>query len=313
MSSQEFTEAAVIDRFGPPDVLHARPVPVPEPTPGQVRLRVAAAAVNPVDLGTREGRTIAAETARFPMILGWDAAGTVEAVGDGEQRWRVGEAVLAMSPQPATQVGTYAERVVLDAGLLAPLPAGLDVEVAATLPLAGLTARQALDALDLTAGQRLLVNGPVGAIGRLVLQLAAKAGVEVVAVVRADDVERAIDLGAAETVDRDNVVAQVDAALDVVGGKAAHAAFAAVRDGGRYVTVVPEWWRPGGPFDPDRGITPRLVQVQPDAQQLERLAADAASGTLRSRVEAVYALGDAGQAHHRQAAGALRGKLVIRP
>src|SRR3954452_18917553 len=99
-STQTHTHAAVIDAFGGPEQLRPREIPISAPAAGQLQIEVAAAAVNPVDLSTRDGRNIPAADARFPMVIGWDAAGTVVAIGDGVEDWRVGERVAAMLFQP---------------------------------------------------------------------------------------------------------------------------------------------------------------------------------------------------------------------
>ena len=317
--------AAAIESFGGPEVLELKEVPVPEPGPGHVRLRVEAAAVNPVDLGTRGGRNIPEDKALFPMILGWDVAGTVDAVGEDIEGWQVGDRAIAMSVQVMDQIGTYAEQVVLDASLLASYPAGATPEEAATLPLAGLTAYRAVETLGLEAGQILLVNGPLGGVGGFAVQLATRRGVTVVAPVRngeaGNDAALARELGAKIIIDRDDMKAQareavgngLDAALDVVGGQAAHAALGSVRDDGKYATVVAKWWIPGGPFESERGIEPQVVYVSPNQEHLEELSGMLSTGELKPRVAKKLGLEEAHQAHELLGAGGVRGKIVLVP
>lgn len=175
------TRAQVIVSFGGADRLHPGELPLAAPGLGQVQIRVAATAVNPVDLTTRAGRNIPEEVARFPMIIGWDAAGTVEQLADGVEGWAVGDRVAAMTFQPLDQNGTYTQHLNLATDLLARVPDGLTLERAATIPLAGLTASQLVRLVDLAPGGTLLVNGPLGAVGRLVVQLAHREGITVVA------------------------------------------------------------------------------------------------------------------------------------
>lgn len=273
-------------RFGPAENLRQITLPTPEPAPGEVLIQIAAAAVNPADIGMRDGRYRWREPVRFPLVPGYDVAGTVAVSAPG---WPLGTPVIAVTAHSRTQAGSYAEFVSLPAEYLAPAPAGLDPAHAASLPLAGLTALRALAELDLAAGQTLLVNGPHGAVGGFAVQLATRAGIEV------------------------RPAGPVDAALDVVGGTAATAAFAAVRDGGRYATVVPEFWVPGGPFAPARGISPVLVLVEPDGLRLAEISKLAEVGDLRTRVAQRLPLSSAPQAHARLTAGRLRGKLVLIP
>lgn len=123
--------AAVLHSFGNPELLHVEDVETPAPAPDEVQLQVEAAAVKPVDLATRAG-LLPDNTPRWPLVLGWDAAGTISAVGRDVTTFAVGQRAVGMSFQPATQVGTYAEQVVLAAADVAALPAGLDTESAAT-------------------------------------------------------------------------------------------------------------------------------------------------------------------------------------
>ncbi|MFD0579654.1 zinc-binding dehydrogenase [Dactylosporangium darangshiense] len=275
--------AAGVEAFGEP--LRELSVPVPAPRPGEVLIRVGAAAVNPADLGMVAGRYRWADPVRFPLIPGYDVAG-----------WRAdtGEPVVGFTLHKATQRGGYAPFVSLPEDLVVPLPATADITEAAALPLAGLTALQSLDALGPDV-RTLLVNGPRGAVGGFAARLAAARGLTVVS----DD------------------SSPVDAALDVIGGAAAQAAFDRVRDGGRYVTVVPEFWVPGGPFTAARGIDPQVISVGYDRASLLALVRHHAEGTLRPRIGTVLPLSAAAEAHRiaARAPGAARisGKVVLAP
>ncbi|WP_158718682.1 alcohol dehydrogenase catalytic domain-containing protein, partial [Streptomyces griseus] len=159
--------ALVFDSFGGPEVLRIAEVPVPAAGPGQVRVRVEAATVHPVDLATRSGALAAAGlmAGGARTGLGWDVAGVVEETGPGVTALRPGDRVIGMNDRLDVPLGTQAEQVVLDAHAVVPAPAGLAPAAAATLPLAGLTALQALDALALPGGETLLVTGAAGAGG----------------------------------------------------------------------------------------------------------------------------------------------------
>jgi NADPH:quinone reductase-like Zn-dependent oxidoreductase len=305
-----------LDGYGA--ALRAVEHPEPRPGPGQVRIRTAAATVNPVDWLTADG-VLAAMTPHLapPFVLGWDVAGTVDAVGDGAP-YAVGQAVAGMSPWFARGVGTFAEAVVLDADQVAPVPDGLDLAEAATVPLNGQTARQALDLADVRPGRTLLVTGASGAVGGFAVQLAAREGVEVVAVASTGDEERVRSLGAAQVLPRtaapDELAAAVrrarpdgvDAVLDAV--PVGPPLIAAVRDGGTFVTVLD----PAVPAA-ERGVRVAKVSVSPDPRQLAALLADVEAGRLVSTVAKQFPLADAPEAFAVAARGGLRGKVVLVP
>jgi len=278
-SDPRTTRAQVIDAFGGPEHFRSAEVPLVAPGAGEVQIRVAAAAVNPVDLSTRAGIIIADDAARLPMVIGWDAAGTVEAVGAGVANWRIGDRVAAMTVQPGDQNGAYTEHVNLAADLVARIPDGVSFEQAATIPLAGLTASQMLGWVDVPAGGTLLVDAPLGAVGRFVIQLARNDEITVVAVTKPEDGDAVLELGAAEVVDRGDFTAAVralhpggvDAGIDLVGGAAAQAALASVRDAGAYITSVPPFQDGTGPFTPERDIRFNIQNVHPDTTVLTRL------------------------------------------
>lgn len=163
--------AAAIQQFGPAENLTITRLAVREPAPGEALIRVAAARVNPAELGLREGRYRWREAVRFPLVPGYDVAGTVEA---GTPSLPAGTAVIAATGHSRTQASGYAEYATLPEAYVAPAPAGLDWAHAASIPLAGLTAWQALAALHLSSGDRLLVNGPHGAVGGFAVQLAIR-------------------------------------------------------------------------------------------------------------------------------------------
>ena len=305
-----------LDGYGA--ALRAVEHPEPRPGPGQVRIRTAAATVNPVDWLTADGVLAAlAPHLEPPFVLGWDVAGTVDAVGDGAP-YAVGQAVAGMSPWFARGVGTFAEAVVLDADQVAPVPDGLDLAEAATVPLNGQTARQALDLADVRPGRTLLVTGASGAVGGFAVQLAAREGVEVVADASNGDEERVRSLGAAQVLPRtaapDELAAAVrrarpdgvDAVLDAV--PVGPPLIAAVRDGGTFVTVLD----PAVPAA-ERGVRVAKVSVSPDPRQLAALLADVEAGRLVSTVAKQFPLADAPEAFAVAARGGLRGKVVLVP
>ncbi|KUN17659.1 hypothetical protein AQJ11_38030 [Streptomyces corchorusii] len=225
--------AATVSRFGGPEAVEITEHPLPVPGEGQVRIKVKAAAINPVDVAMRSG----VFGGQGPVGLGFDVAGVVDTVGPGAD-WKVGERVFAVVTGHHKPLGTHADHIVVDAGILAPSPASLDDVHAATLPLNATTASQVFDLLDLSAGQSLLVVGANGGVGAHATELAYQRGWKVTGTAAAcEDFVRA--RGADHFLARDETPepASFDGVLDTASLGAA--ALAAVRDGGAYAGLWP--------------------------------------------------------------------------
>jgi NADPH:quinone reductase-like Zn-dependent oxidoreductase len=296
--------AAVVITPGAPEAITVIDVPAPDPSVGEIRIEVAAAGVNPVDLGTREGFFHQIGLVHQPEHtgLGWDVAGTVVATGPGVDL-PVGTRVAGIAPGFDRPLGTYAEQVVLRADAVAVVPDALGLVEAATVPVNGLAAAQALDLLGPAAGRALLVTGAAGAVGGYALRLAVASGWSVTGLARAADEEFVRDTGAAFA---STQVGTFDAVLDAAQLEAE--AIALVRDGGAYVGV-----RPGGGPAAERGITTAAVETAPDARVLADLLARSASGELPARVHAVLPLERAADAHRALEKGGVRGRYVLTP
>ncbi|MGW6641291.1 NADP-dependent oxidoreductase [Streptomyces iakyrus] len=295
--------AVVVNSFGGPEAVEVVETEVPRPGAGQVRIKVAAAALNPVDAGVRAG---VFGGAGERIGLGWDVAGTVDAVG-AAGAWSVGDEVVALHYGPVKPLGTHAEYVVVDADALAPAPASVDAVHAATLPLNALTAAQALDRLELTPGRSsLLVTGAAGAVGGYAVRLAAHRGVSVTGLAREGDEAFVRSLGARHVTGDAVADREFDAVLDaaVLG----EPALAWVRDGGRYIGVIPH-------AEPAsvRGVATGAVEVSADGARLAELVRLLDEGVLTTRVAETYVLEDAAKAHARLDERGVRGRLVLVP
>ena len=301
-----------IHEFGGRDKLELLELPEPKVPPDFVKVRVQAAGVNPIDWKLREGRLQPRFPVVFPVVPGWDAAGVVDEVGPAVTGFSPGDEVFAYCRKHFIGEGTYAEYVSVPDAYVARKPASLSFEQAAAIPLAGLTAYQALFlAAGLTAGERVLVSAASGGVGSFAVQLALDAGAEVIGVASEQHRDRVLELGAYEVVDRSDVVGAVgelipdgvDVALDLYGDERLGEV---VRDGGRLVSIAsPPTYR-------DRGVVSLYVFVRPDGEQLEELAALAGDGRLVVDLEEVFPLEEAAQAHERSEAGHTRGKLALR-
>jgi NADPH:quinone reductase-like Zn-dependent oxidoreductase len=294
--------------LGGPEVLVVEEAERPEPGPTEVLVRVAAAGVNPVDWKTRSGGGFLREP---PFTVGWDVAGKVEAVGFGVTWVGVGDRVFGM-PRFPREAACYAEYVASPSRHLARIPDGLGDVEAAAVPLAGLTAWQALvDTAGVAEGSRVLVLGAAGGVGHLAVQIAKAHGAWVAGTASAPKHEFLAGLGTDETIDyaREEIadrVRGVDVVLDAVGGETGLGALPAMCDGGVLVTVsgsaVPSLREAAGGRVRVEGIL-----VEPDRVGMEGLAAM----RLRPHVEATFPLAEAADAHRLGEAGRTRGKLVL--
>ncbi|WP_406437030.1 NADP-dependent oxidoreductase [Streptomyces sp. NBC_01613] len=283
---------------------------LPEPSspgPGQILVAVDAAGVGPWDqLLNGAGWDVGL---RPPAALGVEGAGQVLAVGAGVTGFAVGDRVLAHEAPLPGGSGFWAEHILINADHAAACPPGLDAVHAAALPVNGLTALQALEKLDLSRGQRLLITNGGGATGALAIQLAAAKGIEVTATASAAAAERLLGLGAMEVVDYHdpNWSAKVrggfDAAL-IIATSTADAALRLVRDGGRLCSLTSD-----APPE-ERGITSWDLYVEPNAAQLVQLAEQAAAGTLKLAPEPV-ALSEGPAAFARVVTGRAGGKKIV--
>lgn len=307
--------AVVVEALGGPEVLRVAEVDRPEPLPTEVLVRVHAAGVNPVDWWTRAGGRIAAVLGGPPFVLGWDVSGVVEAVGMGVTRFAAGDEVYGM-PWFPRQAGAYADYLTAPSRQLARKPAGLSHFEAAAIPLAGLTAWQALvDTARVQAGQRVLVHAAAGGVGHLAVQIAKAHGAHVVGTARAAKHDFLRRLGVDEAVDYTAVdvadaVRGVDVVLDLVGDDSGRL-LACLRRGGVLVTVASG---PGAPLTAEAervGVRVSDFLVEPDGDGLERLAGLVESGRLRVEVEVVLPLERVARAHELGETGRTRGKIVL--
>jgi NADPH:quinone reductase len=305
--------AVGVTEFGGPDALHFVELPDPEVGPGEVRIRVRAAAVNPTDTGLRSGRR--PTDLPPPYVPGMDVAGVLEEIGaDVTTDLQVGDRVMAIVV-PHGSHGGYSESIVVPAESVAAVPDGASDAEAATLPMNGLTTRQALDLLDLQPGQTLAVSGAAGAVGGYAIQLGKADGLRVIADAAEKDRPLVTDLGADVIVQRgpdfakrvrevvpDGADGAIDAALLDEG------IVEAVRDSGRIATLR------GFTGSADRGVTWHPVAVRNYAREhgkLDRLRRQVEAGQVTLRVARTLPADQAAEAHRILEAGGTRGRLVL--
>ena len=306
-------KAVRIHEYGGSDVLRYEDAPRPEAGPGEVLIRVHAAGVNPVDVGVRLGFLQERLRYALPMIPGWDVSGVVEAAGPGVSRLKVGDEVY--SRPDIARNGSYAEYIVVKESEVALKPKSIDHVHAAAIPLAALTAWQALfDAAKLSAGQTVLIHGAAGGVGNYAVQFAKLKGARVIATASPRNHEFLRSLGADQVIDYnttkfETVVHDVDAVLDTITGETADRSYGVIKKGGIYVSIL---MPPSQEKADARGVRVAHVFVQPNVEQLNEIAKLVDSGKLTITIEKVFPLAEARAAQELSAKKHTRGKIVLR-
>jgi NADPH:quinone reductase-like Zn-dependent oxidoreductase len=298
------------DRFGDESVLQLRDdLPEPPVGPDTVLVRVHAAGVNPVDMAIRQGYLAGAYPHHFPIVPGWDVSGVVEAAGPAVVGFAPGDEVFGYVRRDDVQWGTTAELVPAPQRCLWHKPESLSFAEAGALPLAGLTAYQALtEALDVGEGDRVLVHRASGGVGFNAVQIAVALGAHVIGTASPRNHGFLRDAGAAEVLDYSagpisgQLSEPVDAVLDLVGGDTLADTPKQVRDPARIVSVV----------DPSvRDLGGRYVFVRPEQHDLEELGRMADAGQLRVPIAKAFPLEQVAEAQRLVSGGHVRGKVVI--
>jgi NADPH:quinone reductase len=311
--------AIAIDHFGGPETLKLIDVSPPAPKAGEVQIRVVASGINPVDWKIREGYLQKAFPHHFPLILGWEAAGVVEATGEGASQFHRGDAVYAYTRLPEVQWGTYAEYVTVPETFIAKKPSSLLFHEAAGIPLAGMTAYQGIFGKPgVGEGTTVLVHAASGGVGHLAVQILKSVGAVVIgtagksnqAFLQELGVDHAIDYTAGDFRDAVRRVAPdgVDLALDFVGGETLTKSLDIVKRGGRLLSIAGQ---PDAAEAEKRGIVPHYHFVKPSGEDLAKLGALADEGKLRPHISSIFSLNDAAKALRQNQEGRTRGKSVL--
>ena len=305
--------AVRIHEFGGRDALKVEQAPRPAPGTGELLVRVHAAAVNPVDWKLRKSGGRGWLDVKLPYTPGFDVSGVVDQVGAGVSRFKPGDAVFAMID--LRRGGAYAEYAVVRESEAALKPAKASHVEAAGVPLAALTAWQALfDTAKLEKGQTVLVHAGAGGVGTFAVQLAKWKGAKVIATASKENHDFLKQLGVDQAIDYktqrfDEIVKDVDVVLDSVGGQTTTDSFKVLKKGGILVSIV-------GDPSPERaqqtGVRAAAILVQPNAEQLERIARLIDEGHVKPIVSHEFPLKDVAKAHEQSETGHTRGKIVLR-
>jgi len=306
-------KAARFHEYGGPEVMVYEDAPRPEPGKGEVLVRVHATSVNPVDCHIRAGHLRSLREYSLPFILGWDFSGVIESVGAEVEEWKKGDEVYGQPSIAAS--GTYAEFAIAPVGTFARKPASLDHNQAAAIPLAGLTAWQALfEHAGLSAGQKVLIHAAAGGVGTFAVQLARVKGLRAVATASPGNHALLRELGAEQVIDYsttqfEDVVKDADAVIETMGGEVRERSWKTLKKGGILVALI-------GPAPlketvESYGVRQTLMWVQGNRAQLEDIGRLVDAGQVRPVIDSVFPLSQVGQAHQRSQTRHARGKIVL--
>ena len=305
-------KAVRIHAYGDRSVLQFEDAPKPAIARDEALVRVVAAAVNPIDWKIRQGHLKTMVPYVFPLTLGWDFSGVIEALGSEVSGLAVGDAVF--SRPDIRRDGSYAEYVAVRAVEIARKPKTISHIEAASIPLVGITAWETIVSVgNLVAGQKALIHAASGGVGSLAVQIAKSRGAHVVATTSSANIELVRSLGADQVIDYRNQrftdkVKDVDVVVDTVGGDVQASSWSVLRRGGILVSTVsvPSIERAAA-----LGVRSAFVLISPNAAVLDQLAGLVDSGKLRTLIGGEFALQDIADAHALSESGRTVGKIVL--
>ncbi|MBE3002247.1 NADP-dependent oxidoreductase [Nocardiopsis sp. HNM0947] len=313
MNKEHTMHAATQNSLGGPEVLEVVDVPRPEPRTNEVLVRVRAASLNPTDWKHRANGGFLGKP---PFVLGWDLSGVVEAVGIGVARFRPGDEVFGMLSYPFGH-GSHAEYVAAPARVFTKKPASIDHVRAAALPLVGLTAWQALvDYADLQPGQRVLIHAAAGGVGHVAVQIAKARGAYVIGTASEAKHDFLYGLGVDEAVDyraQDfaEVVEDVDAVLDTIGGDTSTRSLRTLRPGGIAVSILPVGSEEFHHQAERLGVRAVRMLVDSSRADLRSISELVEAGELRATIAETFPLDSIAEAHRLGETGRTTGKIVV--
>lgn len=309
-------KAAIIKRYGSADAFRIQDMPRPTPAEDEVLVRVRASSVNPVDWKIRQGGLKFLTGKNFPKILGSDFSGEIVEAGDKTDGYKPGQLVYGMNN--AVKGGAYAEYLAVKINKLAPKPTNLSHVEAAAIPMAALTALQALKKGGIRAGQKVLVNGASGGVGSFAVQIARNYHASVDGVCSGRHVELVQKIGADRVInyEKESVLPDTptyDLILDAHGSLSFSNARKALREGGQLVSTLPSvekvFWLFASKFTGNKGI--HIISVKPNPTDLSELRTLIDEGMIKPVIDSVYPLEDIDEAHRKSEEGHAGGKIVV--
>ena len=308
-------KAVVINQYGSKEELVEQEVNTPKAEANQVVVKLEATSINPIDWKLREGYLKQMFDWEFPIILGWDAAGVISEIGSNVTKWKVGDRVF--SRPDTTRLGTYAEYTAIDEHLLAKVPDAISSEEAAAVPLAGLTAWQALFTHgNLKEGETVLIHAGAGGVGIYAIQLAKHAGAHVITTASEKNHDLLYSLGADQVIDYkkekfEELIKDVDLVFDTMGGEVAENSYKVLKpNSGRLISIVGE---PNQDTAKSYNVSAKGIWLQPDGEQLQKMADLMEDKKIKSIVGATFPFSRQGiyDAHALSETHHAVGKIVI--
>ncbi len=305
-------KAVQINNFGDRSVLELNDdVPVILPASNQVLIKVKSASVNPVDWKIREGYLQPLLNHALPLTLGWDVSGEVHEVGNQVNHLNVGDAVY--SRPDIAKNGSYAEYITVDADEVAIKPKTLSWQEAAGVPLAALTAWQSLfDFTELKSGEQVLIHAGSGAVGQFAIQLAKHHGAIVYTTTSTRNIELVKSLGADHVINYTkedfSELRDMDVVFDTIGGETQAKSWQTLKSGGRLVSITEN---PDEAIAAKHNVSAFFCFIQPNREQLEKLAEMADAGNLKVNIDSEFSLDQVVEAHARSETGRAQGKIII--
>lgn len=306
-------KAAQISQYGDSSVVQITTIDIPAPGEGQVLVEVHASSLNPFDTTIRSGYMKDMIPLQFPVTLGGDIAGVVAKVGEGVTNFAVGDAVYGQANVVAGNSGAFAEYAVTSAGQVAVAPHGLEFTDAASLPLVGVSALQALqEHINLQPGQKIFIHGGAGGIGTIAIQVAKHIGAHVATTATGEGIELVKSLGADDVIDYKmhnyaDVLKEYDAVFDTVGDDF-DATFAILKPGGVAVSMIASANEAAAK---ELGITAMTQSTHVTTAVLDTLRQLVEAGIIVAQVDQIFSLDAIKEAFDARETGTVRGKIAI--
>ncbi|HEU5052069.1 MAG TPA: NADP-dependent oxidoreductase [Hanamia sp.] len=312
-------KAAIINKFGPPEVLHITEIEKPVPNENEVLIKIKFAGINPVDTKVRAGTSAMSKTLHLPVILGWDVSGTIESVGKNVSNFKPGDEVFGCLGFPGLGK-TYAQFTVADPKLISKKPSDISFEEAAAVPLAGLTAYQAINEhLKVSKGQKVLVQAAAGGVGHLAVQFAKLNGAFVAGTASGENEAFLKSLGVDQFINYktekfEEVVHDADAILDAMGGEILYRSIACVKKGGRVVCLPSSTKNDPKAIELAKKHQVELIwpMMHPDGKEMTLIAGLMEQKKLKVKIDKVFNLDQIVEAHKQVETHGTDGKVVIK-
>lgn len=312
-------KAAIINHFGPPEVLKIEEIEKPVPNDNQVLIKIQFTGINPVDTKVRAGTSGMSKQLQLPAILGWDISGTIKKVGKNVTEFKTGDEVFGCIGFPGLGK-TYAEYTVADPKLITKKPYNVSFEEAAAVPLAGLTAYQAINEhLKITQGQKILIQAAAGGVGHLAVQFAKLNGAFVAGTASGKNENFLKSLGVDQFIDYkkekfEDVFQNGDAVLDAMGGEILYRSFSCVKKGGRVVCLPSSTKNDRKAIELAQQFEVQIIwpMMHPNAEEMSLIAGLLEQKKLRVKIDKIFSLDEIAEAHKAIETHATDGKVIVK-